>query len=292
MGQQGSQQLVRTSCSPANNTAAAAAAALHEQGSSASSGSAGSAEGQGGGLAVSRVSEAVGLQRERALKQEELIAGLIDEEGGPSEGEEVEERGQSSSEGAAESEEVEGEGASESEQQGSSRGPHGSSQSRGPGKGLTNSRQAGETAASSSGSDSSRAGAAGMQGSGSSGTKKASGNDSKASTQKVPHSGAQNHWWVWLVLHQHMLRGVPSNSACPLPGGLGWLLHPAPHKLHKATLLASRVTQSNLWSSPHPSHLSTSNTRRNLLNFELLMLGTLSVALPVVYWRKIRIRHL
>lgn len=30
----------------------------------------------------------------------------------------------------------------------------------------------------------------------------------------------------------------------------------------------------------------------SLFNFELIMLALLGVALPVVYWRKIRIRHL
>ena len=33
-------------------------------------------------------------------------------------------------------------------------------------------------------------------------------------------------------------------------------------------------------------------TCRSLANFELGMLGTLAIALPIVYWRKIRIRHL
>mmetsp|Transcript_4956 Transcript_4956/g.10662 ORF Transcript_4956/g.10662 Transcript_4956/m.10662 type:complete len:219 (+) Transcript_4956:102-758(+) len=40
----------------------------------------------------------------------------------------------------------------------------------------------------------------------------------------------------------------------------------------------------------HPSH--SPHTSMSLLNFELIMLGVLGVSLPVVYWRKIRIRHL
>jgi hypothetical protein len=38
--------------------------------------------------------------------------------------------------------------------------------------------------------------------------------------------------------------------------------------------------------------LKASNQHMSLFHFELLMLLILGVALPVVYWRKIRIRHL